>query len=67
MKIVYMCVFFGDTLAISVLAFQLLRSIDTGVPLWVQLALGLSLALAIVLLVLFIRYYLRSGTGSNDK
>ena len=67
MKIVYMCVFFGDMLAISVLAFQLFQGIDTGVPLWVQLALGLSLMLAIALLVIVIRHYLRSGTGSNDK
>ena len=67
MRIVYMCVFFGDTLVISVLAFQLFQSIDTGVPLGVLLALGLGLAAAIVLLVLFIRHYLRSGTGSNDE
>jgi hypothetical protein len=67
MKIVYMCVFFGDTLVISVLAFQLFQSIDTGVPVWVQLTLGLALVAAIMLLVLFIRHYLRGGTGPNDK
>ncbi|WP_431212871.1 hypothetical protein ACQ86N_45675 [Puia sp. P3] len=42
MKIVYMCVFFGDTLLISVLAFQLFQSIDTGAPVWVHADAGLA-------------------------
>jgi hypothetical protein len=67
MKILYMCVFFGDVLVISVVAFQLFRGIDTGFPAWLLLVLGLVLAAAIALLVLFIRYYLRRETGSNDK
>lgn len=67
MKILYMFAFFGDVLVISVLAFQLFQGIDTGVPVWVLLVLGLSLVLAIALLVLFIRHYLRRGAGSNDK
>jgi len=67
MKIIYVCVFFLDTLVIAVLAYRFFQGMDNDTPAWVQLVLGIALALAIALMVLFIRHYVRSGEGSNDK
>jgi hypothetical protein len=67
MKILYTCIFFLDMAVITVLAFRLFQGMDNGSPVWAQLVLGISLALAIALMVLLILYYLRSGSGPNDK
>ena len=67
MKIIYICVFFLDTLVIALLAFRFLQGVDDNAPMWVQLVLGIALVLAITLMVLFIRHYLRSGERANNK
>jgi hypothetical protein len=63
MKILYMCVFFGDMLVICGLAFRLFEGIDVGMPVWVVMVLGIALGLAITLLILLILYYLERGSG----
>ena len=67
MKIIYICVFFLDTLIISVLAFRFFQEMDNDAPTWVRLVLGGALLLAIALLVLFIRHYLHREERANDK
>ena len=67
MKILYMCVFFLDMMVICGLAFRMFQGIDDGIPVWVEMVLGIALGLAIALLVLFILHYLEGDSDSNDN
>lgn len=61
MKILYICAFLMDVLAISILAFRFLEGLDSGSPAWMQMSLAIGLIFAISLLVVFIREYLKGS------